>query len=143
MAYMVGQTVRNGRRAGFSAMFGIISGTFVHIAMAAVGLSAVIATSAAAFSVVKWLGVAYLVWLGIKLLRSAPSGGLNAVDTERDVTARNVFGHAAASMPRGSMMFFMVIALCLLGERFVQLEAFRRQPIPPQGIARIAGRVPH
>ena len=70
IAFILGQTVRGGKRAGFAAMAGIWSGAFVHVLMAAVGLSAILATSAVAFSIVKWAGAAYLIWLGIQALRS-------------------------------------------------------------------------
>ncbi|MFL1453400.1 LysE family translocator [Marinobacter sp. GN3S48] len=70
IAFILGQTLRGGRRHGFAAMFGIWSGAALHVVMAAVGLSAILATSALAFSVVKWVGAAYLIWLGIKMLLS-------------------------------------------------------------------------
>ncbi|SFI70381.1 LysE family translocator [Celeribacter neptunius] len=69
-AFILGHTFKGGRRAGFVAMFGIWSGAFVHVLMAALGLSAILMTSALAFSAVKWLGAAYLIWLGIEALRS-------------------------------------------------------------------------
>lgn len=70
MAFILGQTARNGRKGGFAAMFGIWTGAFVHVIMAAIGLSAILATSAVAFTVVKWAGALYLIWLGIQALRS-------------------------------------------------------------------------
>lgn len=70
IAFILGQTLRNGRQHGFAAMFGIWTGAALHVAMAAVGLSAILATSALAFSIVKWVGAAYLIWLGIKMLLS-------------------------------------------------------------------------
>jgi len=70
IAFILGQTVRGGRKSGFAAMFGIWLGAFGHVLMAALGLSALLATSALAFSVVKWAGAAYLIWLGITALRS-------------------------------------------------------------------------
>ena len=48
----------------------ILAGAFIHVIFAALGLSAILATSAIAFSVVKWVGAAYLIWLGIQALRS-------------------------------------------------------------------------
>jgi threonine/homoserine/homoserine lactone efflux protein len=54
-------------------MFGIWTGAFVHVLFAALGLSAILATSAVAFSTVKWVGAAYLIWLGIQALRSRGS----------------------------------------------------------------------
>ncbi len=77
IAFILGQSVKGGRSAGFAAMTGIWSGAFIHVLMAAIGLSAIVATSAAVFSIVKWIGVAYLVWLGIKALRSNGEGLLN------------------------------------------------------------------
>ena len=70
IAFILGQTVRGGRRSGFAAMFGIWTGAFGHVLMAAAGLSAILATSALAFLVVKWLGAAYLIWLGVKAIHS-------------------------------------------------------------------------
>lgn len=70
IAFILGQTLRNGRQHGFAAMLGIWTGAALHVAMAAVGLSAILATSALAFSVVKWVGAAYLIWLGIRMLLS-------------------------------------------------------------------------
>jgi len=73
MAFILGQTAKGGVRSGFSAMFGIWTGAFVHVMFAALGLSAILATSAVAFSTVKWVGAAYLIWLGIQALRSRGS----------------------------------------------------------------------
>lgn len=70
IAFILGQTLRSGRRHGFSAMLGIWSGAALHVLMAAAGLSAILATSALTFSVVKWVGAAYLIWLGMKMLLS-------------------------------------------------------------------------
>ena len=64
--YIVARSVDGGRLAGLVSVLGIHAGTIVHIAFAAIGLSAILASSATAFSVVKWLGVAYLAWLGLQ-----------------------------------------------------------------------------
>lgn len=69
-AFILGQTLRNGRRQGFAAMFGTWTGGGLHVVMAAAGLSAILATSAVAFSIIKWLGAAYLIWLGFMMLLS-------------------------------------------------------------------------
>ena len=73
IAFILGQTIRGGTRVGISAMLGIWTGAFAHVIMAAVGLSAVLVASSLAFSLVKWIGAIYLVWLGIQAIRS--SGG--------------------------------------------------------------------
>ena len=74
MAYIIAHTAKNGKRAGFAAMFGVWSGAFVHVIFSVLGLSAILATSALAFSIVKWVGAAYLIWLGIQALRSDGAG---------------------------------------------------------------------
>jgi threonine/homoserine/homoserine lactone efflux protein len=63
--YIVARSVEGGRPAGLVSVLGIGAGGFVHVAFAALGLSALLVSSAAAFAVVKWLGVAYLIYLGI------------------------------------------------------------------------------
>jgi threonine/homoserine/homoserine lactone efflux protein len=64
------RSATQGARAGFAATWGIGTGTFVHVFAAAIGLSAILATSATAFSVVKYVGAAYILWMAIGLLRS-------------------------------------------------------------------------
>ena len=73
IAYILGQTAKGGKRTGFSAMFGVWTGALVHVVFAVIGLSAIVATSALAFSLVKWIGAVYLIWLGIQALRSNSS----------------------------------------------------------------------
>ena len=68
--YIVAQSVQGGRRAGVVSCFGILTGGMFHVLAAVIGLSAVLAASAEAFTVVKLLGAAYLVWLGIRTLMS-------------------------------------------------------------------------
>ncbi|PST21032.1 lysine transporter LysE [Rhizobium sp. JAB6] len=70
IAFILGHTIRSGMRSGFAALFGIWSGACLHVLMAAAGLSAILAASALAFSTVKWIGAAYLIWLGVQALRS-------------------------------------------------------------------------
>jgi threonine/homoserine/homoserine lactone efflux protein len=67
--YIVSQSVGHGRRGGLAAVAGVEVGAFMHVAGAALGVSAIIASSATAFSVLKYAGGAYLVVLGIKRLR--------------------------------------------------------------------------
>jgi len=66
--YIVTQSVSYGRRAGLASVAGITTGTFVHVAAATIGLSALLASSALAFNVVKYLGAAYLILVGIRRL---------------------------------------------------------------------------
>ncbi len=77
--YIVSNALRSGVRAGIVAAFGITAGCFVHIFAAGLGVSALLATSAMAFTVLKWLGAAYLVFMGIRMLWSK---ALSAIDLE-------------------------------------------------------------
>ena len=68
--YIVTRSLAQGRRAGLASMLGVQGGGLVHVVAAAFGVSALIASSAAAFTVVKYAGAAYLVFLGVKKLLS-------------------------------------------------------------------------
>jgi threonine/homoserine/homoserine lactone efflux protein len=68
--YIVAQSVNGGRKAGVVSAFGVASGGLFHVLAAVVGLSALVAASAEAFTIVKIVGAAYLIWLGIRTLVS-------------------------------------------------------------------------
>jgi threonine/homoserine/homoserine lactone efflux protein len=76
--YIATRAITGGRRAGLASAAGVETGTLIHIAAAAAGLSAIIASSAVAFDLVRYLGAAYLVFLGIKTLRGGDFGDLEA-----------------------------------------------------------------
>lgn len=78
--YIVTRSATQGVRAGVAAALGIAAGCYVHIFAAALGLSALLAASASAFTVVKLIGATYLIYIGVSMLRSrsslrAPTGG--------------------------------------------------------------------
>jgi threonine/homoserine/homoserine lactone efflux protein len=66
--YIVTRSLVQGRRAGLTSMLGVQAGGLVHVVAAAFGVSALIASSAAAFTVVKYVGAAYLIFLGLRKL---------------------------------------------------------------------------
>lgn len=66
--YIVARGVEGGRASGLASALGVGAGGLAHVVFAVAGLSALVASSATAFSVVKWLGVAYLLWLGLSRL---------------------------------------------------------------------------
>jgi threonine/homoserine/homoserine lactone efflux protein len=78
--YIVSNALRAGARAGVVAGLGITAGCFVHVFAAALGVSALMAASATAFTVLKWAGAAYLLWMGVKLLfaKASPAGWAGA-----------------------------------------------------------------
>jgi threonine/homoserine/homoserine lactone efflux protein len=69
MSLFLAKTVAGGRRAGMAALFGAIFGCCVHTLLAALGLSALLAASATAFTVLKTVGALYLLWLAIDAVR--------------------------------------------------------------------------
>jgi threonine/homoserine/homoserine lactone efflux protein len=72
--YIVTRSVAQGRTAGLVSVLGVHAGSTVHVAAAALGLSALLTSSAAAFTVVKYLGAAYLIYLGVQKLRQPADG---------------------------------------------------------------------
>ncbi|SHO53490.1 LysE family translocator [Desulfopila aestuarii] len=70
MIYILSKTIAQGRKIGLASSLGVCTGSLVHIFAAAFGLSAILATSVMAFSVVKYMGAAYLIYMGIQALRS-------------------------------------------------------------------------
>ena len=77
--YIVSQALRGGVRPGLVAALGITAGCFVHVAAAALGVGALLTASAMAFNALKWVGAAYLVWVGCRLLWRQASSDSNAV----------------------------------------------------------------
>ena len=70
VVYIVGRTLAQGRRAGLASVAGVACGNAMNAMGAALGLAALFAVSDAAFLIVKWAGCAWLVWIGVRLLRS-------------------------------------------------------------------------
>jgi threonine/homoserine/homoserine lactone efflux protein len=89
--YIVTRSLVQGRRAGVTSMLGVQAGGLVHVVAAAFGVSALIASSAAAFTVVKYAGAAYLVFLGLrKLLGAEPD---EPEITGAPASSARLFGH--------------------------------------------------
>jgi threonine/homoserine/homoserine lactone efflux protein len=105
--YIVGRSIGNGRSAGLVSALGIGVGSLVHTAAAAVGLSALLLSSAMAFAAVKYLGAAYLIYLGIqKFCREEPfepSGGAPGVQLSR-VFAQGIVVNVLN--PKAALFFF-------------------------------------
>jgi threonine/homoserine/homoserine lactone efflux protein len=89
--YIVTRSLVQGRRAGVTSMLGVQAGGLVHVVAAAFGVSALIASSAAAFTVVKYAGAAYLVFLGLRKL-FGPRDEEPAIE-QGPASAARLFGH--------------------------------------------------
>ena len=87
--FIVSSSLRQGVRAGLAAALGITLGCCVHIAAAAFGLGALVAASAEAFAVLKWVGAAYLVYIGVTMLLARDAGGTMAMSRAGDVSSND------------------------------------------------------
>jgi threonine/homoserine/homoserine lactone efflux protein len=108
--YIVTRSVDQGRAAGLASVGGIHVGTLVHVAAAAFGLSALLVSSATAYNAVRWVGAAYLVWLGVQRLRARdePSGPAKDPHASR-LGLRRVFAQGIVVNvlnPKTALFFF-------------------------------------
>src|SRR5271169_4517764 len=105
--YIVGRSIGHSRNAGLVSALGIGVGTLIHTVAAAVGLSALLVSSATAFSVVKYLGAAYLIYLGIQKLRRDES--FNTSSDAPRTTLTRVFAQGIVVNvlnPKTALFFF-------------------------------------
>ncbi|APZ51544.1 LysE family translocator [Salipiger abyssi] len=118
-----------GRSVAVASAAGVALGDFTAMSLSLAGLGALVLASATLFTALKGIGAAYLVWLGIKLIRSAPKEGLAIPRAE--VTARGVFAHAAAvtALNPKSIAFFIAFV-----PQFIDASA----PLLPQFVILIA-----
>jgi threonine/homoserine/homoserine lactone efflux protein len=105
--YIVAQSVSRGRVAGLVSMLGIQVGGLVHVAAAALGLSALVVHSAVAFSVVKYAGAAYLVYLGVRRLLGRDGSARDGVLPERRLRSLFAQGIVVNVLnPKTALFFF-------------------------------------
>ncbi|WP_299610555.1 LysE family translocator [uncultured Tateyamaria sp.] len=83
MMFCLGQGLRAGPRAALAASAGISLGSFVHTGLAGLGLGALVAAVPLAFEVIRWIGVAYLLWLAVQTLRRSTNPGAAPVVPRR------------------------------------------------------------
>jgi len=105
--YIVARSVDQGRKAGLASSCGIASGGIIHVLGAAFGLSALLVSSAMAYSTVKYAGAAYLIYLGIKKFREPP--GVDASVGARPASLRQVYTQGVlvqALNPKAAIFFF-------------------------------------
>jgi len=82
--FIIGRSMAQGRKAGIISVLGIMTGVLIHTSFAALGLSAILATSSLAFSIVKYAGAGYLIWIGVGFLRNGRHDDkLEAVESKR------------------------------------------------------------
>jgi threonine/homoserine/homoserine lactone efflux protein len=105
--YVVARTLAHGRRAGLASVAGVALGNLGNAAAASIGLAALLAVSALAFTVVKLAGAAYLVWLAVQALR-AGSEAARAVGRPDAIRQRRLFrdGFLVALLNPKTALFF-------------------------------------
>ncbi len=106
--YIFTRGIAQGRPAALVSAWGVCAGLLVHTAFAAAGLSAILASSAFAFSVVKYAGAAYLVYLGLRMILSHEGLTISEGDSARSASMRAVFLQGVASNvlnPKAALFF--------------------------------------
>ncbi|MCK4712294.1 MAG: LysE family translocator [Marinosulfonomonas sp.] len=99
---VISYALTQGRRVAVATALGVALGDFIAVSVSLAGLGAIMLTSAWAFTALKWVGAAYLVFLGVKLLRSLPH--LDNLGAQVQTPAKRIFAHATvvtALNPKG------------------------------------------
>src|SRR6266481_8916449 len=107
VTYVVSRSIGQGRTAGLLSVLGIVVGTLLHVTAATLGLSALLASSILAFQFVKYLGAAYLIYLGIRTLRRDDSELLPAANGDRRLLHIFVQGALVNVLNPKTALFFL------------------------------------
>lgn len=91
MIYLLSRTIAQGKKAGFAAALGINLGGYFHLTAAILGISAIIATSAIAFNILKYCGAAYLIYIGFKAVLSNSPSAIDSSDNEARLSIKAIF----------------------------------------------------
>ena len=94
-AYIIGRSIQFGWRGGAAAVTGITTGCLVHVLGAAIGLSALLMASSAAFTILKWAGAAYLLFTGVQMLLSRSRPLAEAAVAGKETSLARVFWQGA------------------------------------------------
>jgi threonine/homoserine/homoserine lactone efflux protein len=124
--YVLARTLAGGRREGILSSLGTFTGGMVHVLAAALGISAILAASAVAFHTVKYAGAGYLVWLGIRMIRTRNA----ELPAETFTPSRGAFGQGIVTEvlnPKTALFFLSFIPQFIsqqLGHIFLQFLIF-------------------
>jgi threonine/homoserine/homoserine lactone efflux protein len=105
--YIVTRSMDQGRAAGLVSVLGIHTGSIVHVAAAALGVSAILASSALSFGVVRYAGAAYLIWLGIRAIRDRSEEGPDAPAREHSLARIYAQGVVVNVLNPKTALFFL------------------------------------
>lgn len=106
---VLGYALSQGRRVALATVVGVAMGDAIAMTASLMGLGALVLASATLFTVLKWVGAVYLVWLGVRLIRSRPAAASPDPANLTQTSARSVFGHAATvtALNPKSIAFFI------------------------------------
>mgnify|MGYP001603585193 CR=1 FL=1 len=104
--------ISQGKRVALATAAGVAFGDLIAMSVSLAGLGALVLASAMLFTVLKWIGAAYLIYLGITLLRNASSASLSEAENVAKISATKVFCHATAvtALNPKSIVFFIAFA---------------------------------
>ncbi|MDB5510980.1 MAG: threonine transporter RhtB [Enterovirga sp.] len=111
MSLSLAKTLANGRRAGLLAMLGTMTGCCVHTVLAAIGISALLAASATAFTVLKIVGALYLLWLAVGAVRHGSVLRLDATERREETGRRSFLLGLAVNLTNPKVVLFFVTFL--------------------------------
>jgi len=126
-AYIIGRSLQLGWRGGAAAVIGISTGCLVHVFGAAIGLSALLMTSSAAFTVLKWAGAAYLLFTGVQMLMSRERPPAEAAVTGNETSLSRVFWQGALTNvlnPKVALFFLAFLPQFVTAESSHKTLAF-------------------
>ncbi|PXV59016.1 Threonine/homoserine/homoserine lactone efflux protein [Dyella jiangningensis] len=123
MLYIASQAISGDARAGLRATAGVCAGYVLHSLLVALGLAAVIAASPVLFHALRWAGVAYLIYLAARLLRSAMRPGRLALSHARTTSQLRRGFLTAALNPKGMMIYFALLPQFVQPGHAVALQA--------------------
>jgi threonine/homoserine/homoserine lactone efflux protein len=123
MLCVVSQTLGGGASGGLRATAGVCLGYVVHSFLVALGVAAIIAASPVLFEGLRWLGVAYLIYLASQLIRSALRPGKLAVAAERSRAVLRRGFLTAFLNPKGMMIYFAILPQFLQHDHGIALQA--------------------
>lgn len=118
-------TISQGKRVALATVAGVALGDLLAMSASLAGLGALVLASATLFTALKWIGAAYLIYLGVKLFRGASTASLGEIENVSQASATNVFGHATAvtALNPKSIVFFIAFV-----PQFIVVE----NPLLPQ-----------
>jgi threonine/homoserine/homoserine lactone efflux protein len=105
--YVVARSISQGRGAGFASVLGVGTGNLLHVVAAVVGVSALVASSATAFAVVKYLGAAYLIYLGVRTLVTRSHAEMVVIQPSRSLPRTFLQGMIVAVLNPKTALFFL------------------------------------